>query len=70
LANGSSRSNLSSSNSLSLAPSSENASFGFRLAGSVNSAPVPEIDPAAMGSVIALISGSLGLLERRRLKAS
>lgn len=27
---------------------------------------VPEIDPAGMGSVIALVSGALGLLERRR----
>ncbi len=30
---------------------------------------VPEIDPAGMGSVLALITGALGLLERRRLKA-
>lgn len=29
---------------------------------------VPEIDPAGMGSVLALITGALGLLERRRLK--
>lgn len=28
--------------------------------------PVPEIDPAGMGSVLALVSGVLGLLERRR----
>lgn len=27
---------------------------------------VPEIDPAGMGSVVALLSGALGLLERRR----
>ena len=32
--------------------------------------PVPEIDPAGMGSVLALVTGALGLLERRRLKAS
>ncbi len=31
---------------------------------------VPEIDPAGMGSVLALVTGALGLLERRRLKAS
>ena len=34
------------------------------------SAPVPEIDPAGMGAVLAIISGTLGLLERRRLKAA
>jgi hypothetical protein len=31
---------------------------------------VPEIDPAGMGSVLALVSGALGLLERRRLKSA
>jgi hypothetical protein len=31
-------------------------------------AAVPEIDPAGMGSVLALVTGALGLLERRRLK--
>jgi len=31
--------------------------------------PVPEIDPAGFGSVAALITGALGLIERRRLKA-
>jgi len=40
---------------------------GFRLAGSVSSpSGVPEIDPAGLGSVLALVTGSLGLLERRR----
>lgn len=29
---------------------------------------VPEIDPAGMGSVLALVTGALGLLERRRRK--
>ena len=29
---------------------------------------VPEIDPAGMGSVLAMVTGALGLLERRRLK--
>ena len=33
-------------------------------------APVPEIDPAGLGSVAALITGALGLIERRRLKAT
>lgn len=28
--------------------------------------PVPEIDPAGMGSVMALVTGALGMLERRR----
>lgn len=32
------------------------------------SAAVPEIDPAGMGSVVAIVSGVLGLLERRRMK--
>lgn len=40
---------------------------GFRLASSVSSpSGVPEIDPAGMSSVLALVSGTLGLLERRR----
>ena len=30
--------------------------------------PIPEIDPAGFGSVAALITGTLGLIERRRLK--
>lgn len=34
------------------------------------SAPVPEIDPAGIGSVLALVTGALGLLERRRLKVA
>jgi len=33
------------------------------------SAAVPEIAPAGMGSVLALVTGALGLFERRRLKA-
>lgn len=33
-------------------------------------AGVPEIDPSGMGSVIALVTGALALLERRRLKAA
>jgi hypothetical protein len=31
---------------------------------------VPEIDPAGMGSVLALLGGVLGLVERRRLKVA
>ena len=33
-------------------------------------AGVPEIDPNSFGSVLALVLGSLGMLERRRLKAA
>lgn len=32
----------------------------------VSGSPVPEIDPAGIGSVFALLGGSLGLIERRR----
>ncbi|MCY3017291.1 MAG: SUMF1/EgtB/PvdO family nonheme iron enzyme [Planctomycetota bacterium] len=39
---------------------------GFRLAGSSASSSVPEIDPSGLGSVLALLAGALGLLERRR----
>lgn len=31
----------------------------------LNSAPVPEIDPSSLGSAVALLAGALGLLERR-----
>lgn len=31
---------------------------------------VPEIDPAGMGSVLALVTGALGLLKRRRLQVA
>ena len=31
---------------------------------------VPEIDPAGIGSVLALVTGALGLIERRRLKVA
>ena len=41
---------------------------GLRLAGSSASTPVPEIDPAGLVSVLALVGGALGLLERRRAK--
>lgn len=38
----------------------------FSLSVDVSPAGVPEIDPAGMGSALALVSGALGLLERRR----
>jgi hypothetical protein len=37
--------------------------------GSGAPAPVPEIDPAGIGSVLVLVGGGLGLLERRRKRA-
>lgn len=37
---------------------------------SVSVAGVPEIDPAGLGSVLALLGGVLGLVERRRLKVA
>jgi len=43
---------------------------GFRLASPLGASSVPEIDPNSIGSVLALVLGSLGLLERRRLKAA
>lgn len=52
---------VSSTERLAYAPSSEFDSIGFRLA-----SPIPEIDPSGLGSVLALLSGTVGLLERRR----
>jgi len=64
-----------------LAPSDSTNRVGFRLAGPVPPVPeidsagfgnvpaVPEIDPAGFGNVLALVAGSIGLLERRRLRA-
>jgi len=41
--------------------------IGFRLASPVSGpAGVPETDPAGIGSVLALVGGALGMLERRR----
>jgi len=52
-------------------PSVEGELIGFRLASPVSGpSAVPEIDPNSLGSVLALVLGSLGLLERRRLKAA
>ena len=56
---------LASSYGYTDAPTTENSFRGFRLASSV-----PEIDPNSLGSVLALVLGSLGLLERRRLDAA
>jgi len=36
----------------------------------IASSAVPEIDPAGIGWVLALVTGALGLLERRRLKTA
>ncbi len=58
---------LSSSSNNSFAPQNEMEIIGFRLAGSVSDpSGVPEIDPAGMASVLALVTGALGLVERRR----
>lgn len=35
----------------------------------LNASPVPEIDPAGIGTVIALVGGAIGLVERRRREA-
>jgi len=62
---------LSSSENNSSDPSNENSLIGFRLASPAASpSAVPEIDPNSLGSVLALVMGSLGLLERRRLKVT
>lgn len=46
-----------------------NASFTYLEVGPADSVAIPEIDPAGMGSILALVSGALGLLERRRVKS-
>jgi hypothetical protein len=46
---------------------------GFEYIGSATTvfvAAVPEIDPSFSGSVLAILLGSLGLMERRRMKAA
>jgi hypothetical protein len=50
--------------------STESRSDYMALDDVVLTAAVPEIDPNSLGSVLALVAGSLGLLERRRLKAA
>jgi formylglycine-generating enzyme required for sulfatase activity len=58
---------LSSSFRFESAPPGEFAGIGFRLASPLSGpSGVPEIDPAGVGSVLALVTGALGLLERRR----
>jgi hypothetical protein len=62
---------LSSSSRYMPDPSNGGEGIGFRLASPASSpSAVPEIDPNSLGSVLALVLGSLGLLERRRLKAA
>jgi hypothetical protein len=58
---------LASSYRFAFDPSLESNGLGFRLA-SPASGPsgVPEIDPAGLGSVLALVTGALGLRGRRR----
>ena len=43
---------------------------GAVILGTASSSAVPEIDPAGIGSVLAIVTGALGLLERRRLKTA
>jgi len=64
---GGTRFDLSSSSRYATAASDQSQNNGFRLAGA---APIPEIDPAGLGSVLALVTGTLGLLERRRRRAA
>ena len=57
----------SSSDRLEQVTSTVNQSVGFRLASPLSGpSGVPEIDPAGLGSVAALVTGVLALLERRR----
>jgi hypothetical protein len=48
-----------------------NNMYGISQVLTVNPAPspVPEVDPACFGSVAALVTGAIGLIERRRMKA-
>jgi len=45
------------------------ATYGYQFA-TPRASGVPEIDPAGLGSVLALVVGVLGLVERRRLKVA
>lgn len=47
------------------ASSEEQEYTGFRLASPATTA-IPEIDPAGLGSVLALVTGTLGLVERKK----
>lgn len=43
------------------------AMWAFALAGTSHATPsVPEIDPGSFGSILAVVMGSLALLERRK----
>lgn len=46
-----------------------NTTQPYSISITASSNDVPEIDPAGMASVIALVTGAFGILERRRLKA-
>jgi formylglycine-generating enzyme required for sulfatase activity len=56
---------LSSAARINTAADFTNVTYGFRLA-SLTPPGIPEIDPAGMGSVLALVAGALGLCEQRR----
>jgi hypothetical protein len=59
-----------STNGLGSRRMASNNQWGAGLSYSVGgTAPVPETDPAGMGSDLALVGGVLGLLERRRTRA-
>lgn len=42
------------------------AMWAFAIAGTSYASPAPEIDPGSAGSVLAVVLGSLALLERRK----
>lgn len=50
--------------------SSANAVISALTFSSISPSAVPEIDPAGMGPVLALVTSALGLLDRRRVKAA
>jgi len=64
----SSLSESGSGNVLAFPTIDEGVPYGFIGPNMAGRSPVPEIDPAGMGSVLALVTGALGLFERRRLK--
>ena len=51
-------------------PSQQRAMYAMSEELTVAAASVPEIDPNYVGSVVALVLGSLGLLERRRVRCA
>lgn len=48
---------------------SNGGTIRFQLASPASPAPIPEIDPAGIGSVLALVAGAFALLARRRLRS-